>query len=227
MRLLRAGLRLFFLHFYTSLAWTYDAIAYLVSVGQWNAWVLSAREAVTSFPVLEIGHGPGHLLVGLGPRAVGADASRQMSRIAQRRLRRAGIQPRLVRARSQELPFRSASFGCLVSTFSAEYILEPASIQEAWRVLRAGARLVIVAMAEIRSRRPIDRLASWLFRVTGQSGEIPSEWIEPLVQIGFDLRRLDVPVLRSNVVQFIGTKPLAVAGGATKSNPEAGDLKGD
>lgn len=207
MRLLRAGLRLFFLHFYTSLAWTYDAIAYLVSVGQWNAWVLSAREAVTSFPVLEIGHGPGHLLVGLGPRAVGADSSRQMSRIAQRRLRRAGIQPRLVRARSQELPFRSASFGCLVSTFPAEYILEPASIQEAWRVLRAGARLVIVAMAEIRGQGALDRLANWLFRVTGQAGEILPEWTEPLVQVGFEVRRVDVQVLRSNVVQIISSKP--------------------
>ncbi|MGH2619193.1 MAG: class I SAM-dependent methyltransferase, partial [Anaerolineales bacterium] len=173
MRLLRTGLRIFFLHFYTSLAWTYDAIAYLVSVGQWRAWVLSAQAEVTGFPVLEIGHGPGHLLIELGSRAIGLDASRQMSRIAQRKLRRAGLQPRLVRARAQELPFRSASFGCLVSTFPAEYILEPASIREAWRVLRAGARLVIVAMAEIRSRRPLDRLASWSFRVTGQSAEIP------------------------------------------------------
>jgi len=206
-RLLRAGLRWFFLHFYTSLAWTYDAIAYLVSVGQWNAWVFSAQQAVTGFPVLEIGHGPGHLLVELGERAIGADPSRQMSRIAQRRLRRAGIQPRLVRARSQELPFRSASLGCLVSTFPAEYILEPASIREAWRVLRAGARLVIVAMAEIRSRRPLDRLASWLFRITGQSGEILPEWTEPLVRIGFSVLRVDVPVSNANVVQIIGSKP--------------------
>ena len=207
MRLLRAGLRLFFLHFYTSLAWTYDAIAYMVSVGQWNAWVLSARNSVSGFPVLEIGHGPGHLLVGLVPRAVGADASRQMSRIAQRRLRRTGIQPRLVRARSQELPFRSASFGCLVSTFPAEYILEPASIREAWRVLRAGARLVIVAMAEIRGRGALDRLANWLFRITGQAGEILPEWTEALVQVGFEVHRVDVPVRRSNVVQIIGSKP--------------------
>ena len=207
MRLLRGGLRLFFLHFYTSLAWTYDAIAYLVSVGQWNAWVLSAQGAVTGFPVLEIGHGPGHLLVELGDRAIGADPSRQMSRIAQRRLRRAGIQPRLVRARSQQLPFRSASLGCLVSTFPAEYILEPASIREAWRVLQAGARLVIVAMAEFRSRRPLDRLASWLFRITGQSGEILPEWTEPLVRTGFDILRVDVPVSRANVVQIIGSKP--------------------
>jgi len=205
--LLRAGLRLFFLHFYTSLAWTYDAVAYLVSVGQWNAWVLSARKAATGLPVLEIGHGPGHLLVELGPRAYGVDASRQMSRIAQRRLRRAGIQPRLVRARSQELPFRSASFGCLVSTFPAEYILEPASIREAWRVLREDARLVIVASGEFLGRRPLDRLAGWLFRITGQAGEIPAEWTEPFVQTGFELRRLDVPVMRSNVVQFIGIKP--------------------
>ena len=214
MKLLRAGLRWFFLHFYTSLAWTYDGIAYLVSVGQWKAWVRSAKQAVNAFPALEIGHGPGHLLAELGPRATGIDASRQMSRIAQRRLRRAGIQPRLVRARAQELPFQSESFGCLVSTFPAEYILEPASIQEAWRVLRAGARLVIVAMAEIRSRRPLDRLASWLFRVTGQSGEIPPEWTEPLVRIGFNILRVDVPVSRSNVVQIIGSKPAELRVGA-------------
>jgi ubiquinone/menaquinone biosynthesis C-methylase UbiE len=206
-KLLQAGLRLFFVHFYTSLAWTYDAIAYLVSVGQWNAWVLSAQEAITADPVLEIGHGPGHLLVKLGPRATGLDPSRQMSRLARRRLRRSGIKPRLVRARSQALPFRSASFGCLVATFPAEYILEPRSIEEAWRVLRAGAELVIVAMAEIRGRGALDRLANWLFRVTGQAGEFPPEWTEPLVQVGFEVHRVDLPVLRSNVVQIIGSKP--------------------
>ncbi len=207
MRLLRAGLRWFFLHFYTTLAWTYDSIAYLVSVGQWNAWVLSAQEAVTGFPVLEIGHGPGHLLVKLGPRAVGLDSSRQMSRIAQRRLRRNRVQAPLVRARMQEMPFQSESFGCLVSTFPAEYIFEPASIGEAWRVLRAGGSLVIVAMAEIRGRRALDRLSNWLFRVTGQAGEIPPEWTEPFIRVGFSVTRVDVPVLRSNVVQFIGSKP--------------------
>ena len=207
MKLLRAGLRLFFIHFYTSLAWTYDAVAYLVSVGQWNAWVLSAQEAITADPVLEIGHGPGHLLVELGPRATGLDPSRQMSRLAQRRLRRSGIRPRLVRACSQELPFRSASFGSLVSTFPAEYILEPRSIEEAWRVLRAGASLVIVAMAEIRGRGALDRLANWLFRITGQAGEILPEWTEALVQVGFEVHRVDIPVLRSNVVQIIGSKP--------------------
>jgi len=195
------------------LAWTYDAIAYLVSVGQWNHWVLSAQETLTADPVLEIGHGPGHLLVKLGPRATGLDPSRQMSRLAQRRLRRSGIKPRLVRARSQALPFRSASFGSLVSTFPAEYILEPRSIEEAWRVLRAGARLVIVAMAELRGRGALDRMANWLFRVTGQAGELPPDWIEPLVQVGFEIQRVDVPVQRSNVVQFIGTKPPPVRAG--------------
>ncbi len=213
MKLLQAGLRLFFVHFYTSLAWTYDAIAYLVSVGQWNAWVLSAQEAITADPVLEIGHGPGHLLVKLGPRATGLDPSRQMSRLALRRLRRSGIKPRLVRARSQALPFRSASFGSLVSTFPAEYILEPRSIAEAWRVLRAGARLVIVAMAEMRGRGALDRMANWLFRVTGQAGELPPDWIEPLVQVGFEIQRVDVPVQRSNVVQIIGTKAPRSLGG--------------
>ena len=207
MRLVRAGLRFFFHHFYTSLAWTYDGIADLVSIGQWKAWVLSAKEAVTGSTVLEIGHGPGHLLTELGPRAVGVDPSRQMSRIAHRRVRRAGLAPRLVRARAQELPFRAASFDCVVSTFPAEYILEPASIREIWRVLQAGARLVIVAMAEIRSRRPLDRLARWLFRVTGQSGDLPPEWADPLVRIGFDIHRVELAVSRSNVTQIIGSKP--------------------
>jgi len=87
--------------------------------------------------------------------------------------------------------------------------------------------MVVVAMAEIRSRRLLDRLASWLFRVTGQSGEIPPEWTEPLVRIGFNIRRVDVAVSRANVVQFIGFKPPAVAGGAAGAEPAAGELKGD
>ena len=206
MRLIRAPLRLFFQHLYTTLAWAYDAIAYVVSVGQWSAWVRSALPAVTADPVLEIGHGPGHLLIELGGRAIGVDPSRQMSRLAQRNLRRKGIEPRLVRGRAQALPFRSAAFRSLVSTFPAEFILQESTIREAWRVLRSGSSTVIVA-AEIRGRGPADRFAAWLFRVTGQYADPPPGWSEPFQRVGFQVTREDVALPRSRVIRIVAYKP--------------------
>lgn len=207
MRLLRALLRLFFRHLYTTFAWSYDAIAYLVSVGQWAAWVRAAVPPGAADPVLEIGHGPGHLLIELGGRAIGVDPSRQMSRLANRNLRRKEIEPRLVRARAQALPFRSASFGCLVSTFPAEFILVDRSIQEAWRVLRSGASAVIVANAQIRGRSLPDRFAAWLFRVTGQYTDLPPGWSEPFQRVGFQMARENVALPRSDVIRLIASKP--------------------
>ncbi|NIV35557.1 MAG: class I SAM-dependent methyltransferase, partial [Anaerolineae bacterium] len=37
-RLWRASLRLFFRLLYNQCAWVYDLVAWVVSLGQWNAW---------------------------------------------------------------------------------------------------------------------------------------------------------------------------------------------
>jgi len=89
--ILRSFLRTFFRLLYHELAWTYDLVAWLVSLGQWKAWGRAAIPHLHGQRVLELAHGPGHLLVAMnraGLSPVGLDLSPQMGRLAQARLRR-------------------------------------------------------------------------------------------------------------------------------------------
>ncbi len=171
-------LRFFFWHFYHGFAWTYDTVAAVVSIGRWNDWVRSALPYVQG-RVLEIGHGPGHLQLGLrrapSGRVIGLDESPQMGRLASGQLRRGGFSNlNLARGLAQSLPFASASFDTVVSTFPTEYIFEPETMAEAKRVLASTGHFVVVPAAWIVGRKALDQLAAWLFRVTDQSPRIPA-----------------------------------------------------
>ncbi len=169
-------LRRFFLEqLYHRLAFLYDAVAAAVSFGHWNDWVLQVVPYLEGNRVLELGHGPGHLQralldrrpMGLSehPRQIfGLDASLQMSRLARRRLIRAGHRPNLVRAQAQALPFASHSFDTVVVTFPTEYIFSPHTLAETRRVLRYHGRLVILLLAWPRNPG-----LNWLYRLTGQT----------------------------------------------------------
>src|SRR5512136_136463 len=133
-RLLKSGFRLGFHLLYHELAFTYDAVAWLVSLGQWQAWGRSALDRVRGPRVLEIGHGPGHLLIALARsgrlRPIGIDLSPQMMRLAQQNIRRAGVSVSQVQCRVQALPFRSGEFDSVVSTFPSDYIADLATLRE-------------------------------------------------------------------------------------------------
>lgn len=137
----------FFRWLYHEGSWAYDGIAALVSAGRWTRWVLSTLEHLKGERVLELGHGPGHLLSAMvhrGLRPVGLDLSFQMARRARRRT---GFAVPLVQGRAQALPFPDETFDAVVSTFPAPFILEPATWREAARVLRPGGRLVVLLSA--------------------------------------------------------------------------------
>src|SRR3972149_5955102 len=95
----RAFLRFAYHLLYYQLAFTYDAVAWLVSLGQWKTWGRTALSRVRGRRVLELGHGPGHLLNALaqsGRSPIGIDLSPDMIRSAQRRIRREqGVGPRV------------------------------------------------------------------------------------------------------------------------------------
>ena len=147
LRLRRAALRSLFAFIYGPGAALYDFVAWSSSAGQWRTWQQAALETLPEDRLLEIGHGPGHLLLQVrsaGRFVVGVDFSHQMTRMAARRLRREGWAACVVRARAQQLPFRSQAFNAAYSTFPSEYILEPASASEAARVVKPGGRIVVV-----------------------------------------------------------------------------------
>lgn len=156
---------------YYQFAFTYDAVAWLVSLGQWKTWGRTALDRVRGQRVLEIGHGPGHLLIALarsGRQPIGVDLSPEMIRQAQHRLRRAKVNVPQVRCRVQALPFRSGTFDSAVAAFPTEYINELAALREVQRVTNERGRFVVVLWARLIGRQPRVRFVEWLYRLTGQ-----------------------------------------------------------
>jgi ubiquinone/menaquinone biosynthesis C-methylase UbiE len=172
-QLIRFGFRLL----YNELAWSYDAVSWMVSLGQWRAWQFAALPFLTGRRVLELGHGPGHVLLALakpGYHVVGVDLSPFMGGIARRRLQRAGYRPILVQADVAHLPFQTA-FDSILATFPTNFILQPETLAVVHRSLKPGGRLVIIPEAKLSGRGCLSRFIEWLYAITGQRSAIRSE----------------------------------------------------
>jgi ubiquinone/menaquinone biosynthesis C-methylase UbiE len=161
--------RLLFRLLYNELAFTYDVVAWLVSFGQWGIWRRTATLHLVEGPLLDLAHGTGGLMVdmlGMGLAPVGLDLSPRMARIARQRLSGRGLPVRLVRGRSQRLPFSDASFANVVMTFPADFVMDDSTLSAVARVLRPGGRLVIVVMGHMRAVPVLRRLIERAYDVT-------------------------------------------------------------
>jgi ubiquinone/menaquinone biosynthesis C-methylase UbiE len=175
MRLIQNLLRRVFYLLYHQFAWTYDLVAAVVSLGRWKEWVGTALPYLSG-RVLEIGFGPGHLQVSLIEKNIstfGLDESPQMVRQATKRLRNKGVSYHLIRGYAQNLPFPGETFNNVVATFPAEYIFDPQTLNEIRRVLLTGGQLVIIPTAWITGAGSLERLAAWVFRVSGEAPGYP------------------------------------------------------
>lgn len=156
---------------YNELAWTYDAVSWVVSLGQWRRWQQASLPHVSGERVLELGHGPGHMLRALaerGQQPVGLDLSPAMGRQARRRLAARGLAIPLVRGRVQALPFAAGAFDTVLATFPTEYIVDPATLTAVKRVLKRNGRFVIVPGAQLTGSNPLSKGLEWLYAITGQ-----------------------------------------------------------
>jgi SAM-dependent methyltransferase len=210
-RLLAAFLRTFFHHLYTTLAWAYDFVAWASSAGQWDVWRSTAlRWLPAQGRILELGPGTGHLLQAMrlqGRNAFALEASPQMARRTHRRVGLGGLASPVVRGMGQSQPFPTACFEAIVSTFPSEYILDRVTLAEIRRTLRPGGIFVVVAAAWPTGPGWVDRLASWLYRVTGQTILPESAWARSLQSSSFPLEVETVILPRSLVVVFHGKAP--------------------
>jgi len=207
---MRSLLSIFFHLLYQPMAWSYDAVAWLVSLGRWRSWVNSVLpELSKDGRVLELGHGPGHLQVAMriaGQTPFGLDLSAQMGQLASRRLRGAGQQPLLVRADGRRLPFRAGAFEHIVATFPTEYILQASTLGEARRALAAGGSLVLLPVAWITGGDWLSRAAAWLFHITGEAGAWDGRFSTAIRQHGFDIHEKRVTLPGSEAMLLVCTQ---------------------
>jgi ubiquinone/menaquinone biosynthesis C-methylase UbiE len=178
---MRRFMRFFYFLLYHPLAFTYDLVAWVVSFGKWNDWVLSIFPLIEGTRILELGHGPGHLqrfLLDRGLSPVALDESTQMGRLAKRRL---GGKHKLARGLAQSLPFPTDHFDTVVSTFPSEYIFEAETLAEIRRVLTPAGRLVILPVAF-----PSNGFLKWLYKVTGETPEELDNALKERVQQAFE-----------------------------------------
>lgn len=209
-RLIRFGFRLL----YNEMAFTYDLVSTIVSLGAWRCWQrasLSHLPAPDAGPVLELAHGTGKLQIDLkqaGYTTIGLDVSRAMGRIAGRKITRSGWHATLVRAQAQALPFADGVFASVVSTFPTDFILQPQTLNEANRVLRSGGRFVIVPNAVLTGGGFLSRMLEWLYRITGQRGgeSIHNSLWGLFAQHGFGLEFVEMDCPRSRVLVLVARK---------------------
>ena len=215
MRIVPRVLRIFFPLLYHPLAFTYDLVAWIVSLGNWKDWVRSVVPFIAGARILELGHGPGHLqrtLLDLNLHPFGLDESRQMGNLAKKRLSYNGYtQFNLIRGLGQALPFATETFDTIVATFPAEYIFAQQTLLEVRRTLTNGCRLIVLPVAWVTGEGVLDKVAAWLFRVTGQA---PSEigqadyarLTQPFLLAGFQVETELVAVKSSRVLIIIARK---------------------
>lgn len=208
----RRFLKLGFYLLYNPLAFTYDVVAAAVSMGQWQTWARTALDWVRGPRVLELGHGPGHLLIALarsGRKPIGLDLSPNMIAQAQRRIRRTGLSIPQVRCRVQALPFRSGAFDSVVATFPTEYIADAATAHEVARVTNERGRLVVVLGAQLGGQGVSSRVIDWLYRITGQR-DVPIDAEQNVYdRVGLTSRIEVTPVGASEVALLIADKDQA------------------
>lgn len=211
MRLVRFGFRLL----YNEMAGAYDLVSQVVSLGEWRCWQRAALKHLDLSPgarVLEIAHGTGNLQLDLheaGLQPIGLDLSRNMGRIARRKLRRAGFAPALVRGRAQALPFPSAFFPAILSTFPTEFIVDPATLAEVHRVLQPGGRLVFVPNGTLTGGGAARQGLELAYRATGQRGPWPPGVEQRFNAAGFHLSAATETCKRSYATVLIATKNAA------------------
>lgn len=184
-RFVRFGFRLL----YNELAFTYDLVSYVVSLGQWRQWQQSIFEFLPlpqTGRILELAHGTGNLQIDLQERSyqtVALDFSPAMGRIAQRKLLVGGYSGELVRGQAQHLPFGDSTFSAIISTFPTNFIVDPHTLTEIQRVLKPDGVCVVVTNGVLTGRGLLASLLEFLYRITGQRADDLAEAEQQMLQL--------------------------------------------
>lgn len=129
--------------------WFYEGLTELFSLGQWEKWQNKVFDDLTGKKILEIGVGPGKLLIRLakkGYSVTGIELRSGMAYEARRRTKKAGFDIDILDQPVYRLPFRNEVFDCIVLTFVLGEIADlDRAIKEMKRVLKKDGKIIIIA----------------------------------------------------------------------------------
>ena len=141
---------------YHEFAWSYDLVSWVVSGGRWSRWreasllyMAQKKPDGSAARTLEIGFGTGELLITMARaqhEIFGLELSPAMHRVTDKKLARKRLAIPRVQASAQQIPYATASFDTIISTFPAPYILDPSTLRECRRILAPSGRLLIVGL---------------------------------------------------------------------------------
>jgi ubiquinone/menaquinone biosynthesis C-methylase UbiE len=160
--------RLFDLFYRVYHAWPrfYSGVTQLMSIGQWERWQDRVFDDLSGNRILEIGVGQGNLLIRMAKRGysvTGIEISRGMAYEARRRVKHAGYDVDILLASTKKLPFRDATFDCIVATFVLAEIGDLDAATAEWkRILKKGGKMIVVAGGIPQDRNII---ATILFKI--------------------------------------------------------------
>jgi demethylmenaquinone methyltransferase/2-methoxy-6-polyprenyl-1,4-benzoquinol methylase len=138
---------------FADVAWRYDLMNHLMSLGRDHRWRQIAAEALSPLPggnVLDVGVGTGDMALALlrrwpGSTITGVDRTVEMVHLGQRKPDAGQI--RWAQGDGLRLPFPDACFDGVVSAFLLRNVLDvPAALAEQYRVVRPGGRVVCLEM---------------------------------------------------------------------------------
>lgn len=204
--LVRFGFRLL----YNEMAFTYDLVSRVVSLGAWRCWQRTSLAHIgnpTDGLVLELAHGTGNLQIDLKERGyttIGYDLSPNMGRIARSKLHKQGLKAALVRGQAQEIPFASGSFAAVISTFPTNFIMMDATLNEVSRVLKPDGHFIIVPNGVLTGGGVVKSFLEWLYRITGQrEGQAHSAMAE--IKQRFETFGFEMDILYENCPNSVAT----------------------
>lgn len=177
-------------------AWAFEALTTALTAGRFPTWRRSALAHLPADGVLDLACGTGALLRELptdSNHLVGVDLSPRMGLVFRQRTPHATF----VCASADRLPFGSASFRAVVTTFPTRFLLAPQTLREVARVLGAdvaeprSGRLVVVGVFLTSRHRLIQDALSAIYGAPVAA--LLSAFTEAVNAAGFDLTDVEQP----------------------------------
>lgn len=145
-----------------------NGFAQLFSLGQWERWQNRVFDDLSGKKILEIGVGPGKLLIRMrakGYIVTGLELKHGMAYEARKRTRKAGFDIDILDQSVYKLPFKDEVFDCIVLTFVLAEIADlDRGIMEMKRVLKKGGKVIVIAGGMPRDKNLVARFLFQLVR---------------------------------------------------------------